>query len=146
MSTKLSLRERQELLFYAYRAFTSSPDAMLTKRGWTRSHHRIMHFVAREPGITVSGLLEKLQVTKQALHSPLKVLINEKIVIPVASETDRRVKQLYLSEEGEKLEATLSAPQLELLSQAFGKCDPQALKGWQEIMNAIIEVEKENNS
>lgn len=143
MSTTLSLRESQELLFYAYRSFTSAPDAMLVKRGWTRVHHRIMHFIAREPGIAVSGLLEKLKVSKQALHSPLKVLISENIVRSETSESDRRVKRLYLTESGQTLEAALSAPQLELLDRAFSRCDPQALAGWQKIMSAIIAAEQE---
>lgn len=142
MSKESELRESQELLFYAYRAFTSAPDAMLTKRGWTRVHHRIMHFIAREPGITVSGLLDKLQVSKQALHSPLKVLIGENVVTTSISETDRRVKQLYLTENGRKLEATLSAPQLELLKCAFSTCSTQVLSDWQSVMNAIIDTEK----
>lgn len=138
------LRESQELLFFAYRAFTSAPDNLLAKRGWTRVHHRIMHFIAREPGITVSGLLEKLQVSKQALHSPLKILHSEAIVISAVSEQDRRVKRLYLTEGGQKLETMLSAPQLELLHQAFSHCTPQMLADWQQVMNAIIKMQQDD--
>jgi DNA-binding MarR family transcriptional regulator len=142
MSQQLALRESQELLFFAYRAFTSAPDAMLNKRGWTRVHHRIMHFIAREPGITVSGLLEKLQVSKQALHGPLKVLIGEGVVLTEASQSDRRVKQLYLSPSGAQLEQTLSAPQIDLLKRAFAECSEQTLIEWRAVMNAIIEEEQ----
>lgn len=143
MPSTLSLQDRQELLFYAYKAFTSSPDAMLMKRGWSRSHHRIMHFVAREPGITVSGVLEKLKISKQALHSPLKTLIQANIIFTKESDHDRRVKQLYLTEEGAQLESALSKPQLALLERAFEHCTKDDLAGWQNVLNAIIEAEKE---
>jgi len=143
MPSKLSLQDRQELLFYAYKAFTSSPDAMLMKRGWSRSHHRIMHFIAREPGITVSGVLEKLKISKQALHSPLKTLIQTNIIFTQESSQDRRVKQLYLTEEGQKLENALSKPQLELLECAFKQCTKEDLIGWQHVLNAIIAAEKD---
>ncbi len=50
--------EMIELLFFAYRAFTSDPDVILEKRGFGRAHHRVLHFVDREPGMTVADLLE----------------------------------------------------------------------------------------
>jgi len=45
-----------ELLFFAYRDFTSDPDAILEKSGFGRAHHRVVHFVDREPGMTVADL------------------------------------------------------------------------------------------
>ena len=46
-----------EMLFYAYRDFTSDPDEILTKYGFGRAHHRVVHFVGRNPGMTVAELL-----------------------------------------------------------------------------------------
>ena len=56
-----------ELFFFAYRAFTSDPDAILEKGDMGRAHHRVMHFVNREPGMTVAALLDTLKITKQSL-------------------------------------------------------------------------------
>ena len=39
-----------ELLFFAYRDFTSDPDQILADYGFGRAHHRVLHFVNRKPG------------------------------------------------------------------------------------------------
>ena len=66
-----------ELLFFAYRDFTSDPDVILEKRGFGRAHHRVLHFVDREPGMTVADLLDTLRITKQSLARVLKQLITK---------------------------------------------------------------------
>ena len=38
-----------ELLFFAYRDFTSDPDHILEDYGFGRAHHRVLHFVNRRP-------------------------------------------------------------------------------------------------
>ena len=56
-----------ELLFFAYRDFTSDPDKILSEFGYGRAHHRVLHFVNRMPGLTVAELLDVLKITKQSL-------------------------------------------------------------------------------
>src|SRR5581483_6069882 len=56
-----------ELLFFAYRDFTSEADAVLAEFGLGRAHHRVLHFVNRNPGLRVADLLEILKITKQSL-------------------------------------------------------------------------------
>ena len=41
-----------ELLFFAYRDFVSDPDEILGQFGFGRAHHRVVHFVGRDPGMT----------------------------------------------------------------------------------------------
>ena len=46
-----------ELLFFAYRDFVSDPDKVLAayrigNSTLGRAHHRVIHFVGRNPGIT----------------------------------------------------------------------------------------------
>ncbi len=53
-----------ELLFFAYRDFTSDPDAILSEWGFGRAHHRVVHFVGRNPGMTVAQLLGILGITR----------------------------------------------------------------------------------
>jgi hypothetical protein len=60
--TDTELRQAMELLFYAYRDFTADADAMLAKIGLGRAHHRVIYFVGRYPGITVSDLLAILRI------------------------------------------------------------------------------------
>ena len=56
-----------ELMFFAYRDFVSDPDEILGQFGFGRAHHRVLHFVGRDPGMTVQQLLDILQITKQSL-------------------------------------------------------------------------------
>lgn len=55
-----------ESLFFSYRDFVSDPDAILPKVTPGRAHHRVVHFVNRNPGMTVADLLDTLKITKQS--------------------------------------------------------------------------------
>ena len=66
-----------ELLFFAYRDFTREADAVLAEFGLGRAHHRVLHFVNRNPGLRVANLLEVLKITKQSLARVLKQLVDE---------------------------------------------------------------------
>src|SRR3546814_17821118 len=69
------LRQGIELLFYAYRDFTGEPDSILQRHAFGRAHHRAIYFVGRNPGITVTELLDILKITKQSLSRVLGVLV-----------------------------------------------------------------------
>mgnify|MGYP005669479453 FL=1 len=75
------LVEAVELMFFAYRDFVSDPDTILESHGFGRAHHRVLHFVGRRPGMSVSELLHILSITKQSLSRVLKDLIEEKYII-----------------------------------------------------------------
>src|SRR5882724_9246951 len=79
-----------ELLFFAYRDFTSEADAALAELGLGRAHHRVLHFVNRHPGLRVADLLEILKITKQSLARVLKQLVDEGWIEQKAGERDRR--------------------------------------------------------
>ena len=79
-----------ELLFFAYRDFVGDPDEVLAKLGFGRAHHRVLHFVNRNPGIKVADLLDILKITKQSLGRVLKQLIDEGYVVQRAGPHDRR--------------------------------------------------------
>jgi hypothetical protein len=59
------LRLAQDLMFFAYRDFTNAADVVLEEMGFGRAHHRVVHFVGRSPGITVSDLLS---ILRRAYH------------------------------------------------------------------------------
>jgi len=101
-----------ELLFFAYRDFVADPDHILEGLQFGRAHHRVLHFVGREPGLTVARLLEILQITKQSLARVLKELIGKNYVYQKEGEIDRRQRLLHLTEEGEALRLKLMAPQV----------------------------------
>lgn len=123
-----------ELVFYAFRAFTAKPDAILAGRGLARVHHRILYFVARRPGQRVSELLATLGVSKQALHGPLKQLVALGLVQVGQDPQDGRARCLMLSAEGAALEASLSRTQRELLAGAFARQGEAAELAWRQVM------------
>ena len=115
-----------ELFFFAYRDFTSDPDAILEKRGFGRAHHRVLHFVDREPGMTVADLLETLRITKQSLARVLKQLIDSGYIHQVAGPEDRRQRKLYTTKEGKTLARALAEPQSRRIAEAMEKTGPGA--------------------
>ena len=61
-----------ELFFFAYRDFVGDADRLLETYRFGRAHHRVLHFVSRQPGLTIAELLEILKITKQSLNRVLK--------------------------------------------------------------------------
>jgi len=100
-----------ELLFFAYRDFISDPDAILAKSNFGRAHHRVLHFVDRNPGLTVADLLDILKITKQSLARVLKELVDSGFIEQRTGHEDRRQRLLYATESGTALSVSLSAPQ-----------------------------------
>ncbi len=135
------LSSAQEILFFGYRAFISLPDELLAKQGLARAHHRIIHFVGRNPGLSVSELRSKLGVSTQALHAPLLRLQALGLIGGVFSEQDHRVKRLTLTEAGAVLDSELSASQHKLLTSIFNVCGSEAEVGWQTVMIALANSE-----
>lgn len=128
-----------ELFFFAFRAFTAGPDEILAERGLARLHHRILYFVARRPGQRVSDLLATLGISKQALHAPLRQLLDANLVVMTADQQDRRARCLSLSEEGSVLEARLSQTQREVLAQAFAAEGKDAEVAWRKVMTQLAD-------
>lgn len=108
-----------ELLFYAYRDFTSDPDAKLGAYGFGRAHHRVLHFVDRNPGMMVTDLLAILRITKQSLGRVLKQLIDSDFIEQKPGPLDRRQRLLYTTESGHHIVSALAAPQSVRLEKAL---------------------------
>ncbi len=137
--TGRKLREGAELMFFAYRAFTSDPDRILDEKGYGRAHHRTLHFIGRRPGISVAGLLDILGITKQSLARVLKPLVEDGLVDSVPGQKDRRQRLLTLTEEGRAFEGALSEAQRERLSRAFRAAGPEAVAGFRDVMALMID-------
>src|SRR5690606_27646635 len=99
-------QDAMQAFFMAYQAFTARPDEMLARRGLSRVHHRILFFLARSPALSVTQLLACLDVSKQALNIPLRQLQEMQLVISAAAADDKRKRELKLSPEGARLEAS----------------------------------------
>lgn len=113
-----------ELLFFAYRDFTADPDVVLDRYGFGRAHHRVLHFVYRNPGLRVADLLDILKITKQSLGRVLKHLVDEEFIIQKAGKVDRRERLLYTTEKGARLTARLTELQVARVRAALETVGP----------------------
>lgn len=132
------LRQGMELLFYAYRDFIAEPDEILSEHGFGRAHHRAVHFVGRNPGITVSELLDILKITKQSLSRVLGQLVREGFVAARADADDRRRRRLELTAAGAELERRLSESQRRRLARAYREAGAEAVEGYRKVVLGIV--------
>src|SRR5215469_16327746 len=115
-----------ELLFFAYRDFIGDPDEVLAKFGFGRAHHRVLHFINRNPGMKVAELLELLKITKQSLGRVLKQLIDQGYVVQKEGANDRRQRLLYVTAKGEALAMRLAGLQTARIARVFAELGPKA--------------------
>ncbi len=138
------LRRGVELLYFAYRDFTSDPDAILAETNLGRAHHRVLYFVGRTPGTTVSGLLKLLRITKQSLSRVLGQLVDEGYIVQKHGTEDRRQRLLYLTDKGQEFEKELFSTQRQRVAQAYKTAGPEAVAGfWEVLLNIVNEAERE---
>lgn len=130
-----------ELLFFAYRDFVSDPDDVLARFGFGRAHHRVLHFVNRNPGMKVADLLHILNITKQSLGRVLKQLVDEGYVAQKEGASDRRQRLLYVTPKGETLAMRLAGLQTRRIARALGELDPPARETARRFLTAMIDVE-----
>jgi DNA-binding MarR family transcriptional regulator len=128
------LRDAMELFFFSYRDFIREPDAILEKYNFGRAHHRVIHFVGRNPDITVTRLLNILKIRKQSLSRVLSQLVREDFVQQVQGLTDRRQRLLSLTTKGYDLEDKLSRYQRDRITSAFVSAGPEAVNAFYKIL------------
>jgi DNA-binding MarR family transcriptional regulator len=129
-----------ELLFFAYRDFVSDPDEVLAKLGFGRAHHRVLHFVNRNPGIKVADLLDILKITKQSLGRVLKQLIDEGYVAQREGANDRRQRLLFVTPAGEALAMQLAGLQTERIAGVLAELGPDGRAAARRFLAGMIDA------
>ncbi|WP_127090662.1 MarR family winged helix-turn-helix transcriptional regulator [Aquabacter cavernae] len=130
-----------ELFFFAYRDFVGDPDQILAPIGFGRAHHRVLHFVNRNPGMRVTDLLDILRITKQSLGRVLRELVDEGFVDSRAGASDRRQRLLYPTQKGEALAHEFIAIQSRRIAGALEACGPGARADARRFLMAMIDPE-----
>lgn len=131
-----------ELFFFAYRDFVSEPDRVLARDGFGRAHHRVIHFVNRQPGLTVAELLDILKITKQSLNRVLKELIEAGHVEQRAGTQDRRQRLLHATGKGKALALELAALQDRRVRAALSAVPVEAAGHIADFLRAMIDAEE----
>jgi DNA-binding MarR family transcriptional regulator len=130
-----------ELLFFAYRDFVGDPDEVLSKLAFGRAHHRVLHFVNRNPGMKVADLLEILNITKQSLGRVLKQMVDQGYVVQKEGAQDRRQRLLFVTPKGEALALKLAGLQTQRITRAFGELGPGAHDAARRFLTAMIDTD-----
>ncbi len=130
-----------ELLFFAYRDFVGDPDEVLEKLGFGRAHHRVLHFVNRNPGMRVADLLDILRITKQSLGRVLKELIDKGYVVQKEGANDRRQRLLYVSPAGEALAMKLAGLQTARIGRVLAELGPGAREAARRFLAGMIDAQ-----
>ncbi|MCX8509230.1 MAG: MarR family transcriptional regulator [Rhodobacteraceae bacterium] len=139
--TDEQLRKGIEAMFFAYRAFTADPDRILENYEYGRAHHRAIHFINRQPGLTVNALLTVLGVTKQSLNRVLRSLVADGLVEARVGKADKRERNLHLTEKGAALERALSEAQRSRMRAAYRAAGPAAVAGFRQVLEAMMDPE-----
>ena len=135
------LRRGIELMFFAYRDFTGEADSILAEQNMGRAHHRAIYFIGRNQGITVSELLAILKITKQSLSRVLSALVDSNHVVPRTGPDDRRQRLLYLTDQGNALEARLTEVQGRRFAKAYRDAGMTAVEGFQRVLEGLLDPE-----
>ena len=130
-----------ELFFFAYRDFVSDPDRILADYGFGRAHHRVLHFVDRQPGLTIAELLDVLRITKQSLNRVLKELIEKEFIDSRTGTTDRRQRLLYATPQGHELAVRLARLQTRRIMRALATAPENARETASRFFLAMIDAD-----
>src|SRR6185312_9170355 len=134
-----------ELLFFAYRDFVGDPDEVLSKLGFGRAHHRVLHFVNRNPGMKVADLLDILNITKQSLGRVLKQMVDQGYVEQKEGAQDRRQRLLFVTPKGETLALKLAGLQTARINRAFAELGPGAHDAARRFLTAMIDPDNRDD-
>lgn len=122
------------LFYFGYRAFIKQEDDLVLSYGIRQVHRRIIFFIGRLPGLTVNELLEVLDISKQALNGPMNELKEKELVYVKSNENDKRIKQLYLTEQGAMLDKRMNENQIKKMRQYFDESGDKTGTFWSKVM------------
>lgn len=128
-----------ELMYFGWKAMTEEADAFLATVGLSRVHHRILYVIARQPDVTVGSLQQILGISKQALHRPLKHLLEQDHVASKRDANQHRYKILALTAQGKRIEHRASELERKVMKRAFAKVGEDGASAWMQVMASIAE-------
>jgi len=131
-----------QLLLYAYRETFSDPKDILKKNSMGAAHHRTLHLIERNEGISVNELLIKLKITKQSLNRVLQDLKKMKIIKQLKDNNDSRRKLLYLDQTGKKFYNEIFQSQKKRIFNALKNSDSDSVIKFKQVLEKIINGKK----
>lgn len=130
-----------ELVFFVHLQMADIADQVLMDHGLGRPHHRVLHFAGRTPGITVGSLMSLLRISNQALSRTTNQLTTMGLLEQRYSTEDRRVRQNYLTAEGQALLGLLTQRQIALIGQAQARLSKAEIEGMWNGLSVMVRPE-----
>ncbi len=132
------LKDFIEKLFIGYRESFSDARGVLEKYSIGLAHHKVIHLLSIYNGITISGLLKKLKITKQSLNRVLKDLIKLNVISFKKGKKDTRLKHIYLTEKGEELFNEIFSSQKKRIYKALLNSTSKEVLFFNNVLKKII--------
>ena len=136
------LKETLNNFFLVYKNFENQILENATNNNLGIADIRCILVILLYPGITFNELIIKLGITKQSLNRVLKILLEKKMVIQETNKKDKRMKNLYLSDESKKIINNLIGPTIKEIGNAFQKSGSEAVNGFNQIFLNLAEKNK----
>ena len=130
------------MLLYAYRETFSDPKDILKKNSMGAAHHRTLHLIERNEGISVNELIIKLKIRKQSLNRVLQDLKRLRIIKQIKDNNDSRRKLLYLDQIGKKFYNEIFQSQRKRIFNALKNSDSDSVIKFKEVLKKIINGKK----
>ena len=133
------LKHLIEKLFISYRETFSDSKKILNKYSIGLAHQKVLHLLSMYEGISISGLLKKLKITKQSLNRVLKDLIKLEIIIFKKDEQDTRIKHIYLNDKGKKIFNEIFEIQKKRIHSALLNSSSEEVINFDNVLKKIID-------
>lgn len=132
------IRRGIERLYFGHAYLVRSADEMLAGFELGRAHHRVLYFIARRPGLSVTELLALLAITKQSLGRVLNDLQARSLVVAETGRADRRQRLLTLTAAGAELEQQLFEQLRTRMAEAYSRAGQNAVTGFWAVLEGLI--------
>lgn len=132
------LKEFIEKLFVSYRESFNDAKKALDKHSLGIAHHKVIHIISINEGITISNLLKKLKITKQSLNRVIKELIKLDIILFKKGEKDTRLKHVYLTKKGMKIFEEIFSAQKKRIYNALLNSTSNEVNNFNNVIKKII--------
>ena len=132
------LKDLIEKIFISYRETFSDSKEILEKYSIGLAHQKVIHLLSMYKGITISGLLKKLKITKQSLNRVLQDLIKLEVVIFEKDDQDTRIKHVFLNKKGEKIFNEIFETQKKRIYKALLDSNSEEVINFDNVLKKII--------
>ena len=133
------LKDLIEKIFISYRETFSDSKEILEKYSIGLAHHKVIHLLSMYKGITISGLLKKLKITKQSLNRVLQDLIKLEIVVFEKDDQDTRIKHVFLNKKGERIFNEIFDSQKKRIYKALLDSNSEEVINFDNVLKKIID-------